>query len=75
MENDYAVGVSDDEWRHDFDEENYTFLKDRGVQFWEKNLEEKDFLKLATRWPLHVSNEIEPLLKEQFTILLKVIAG
>ena len=74
-ENDYWIAVSDDEWRHDFEEENYVPLKSGGVVVLNENLQQKAFLKLAVRWPLQNGNEIEPLYKEQFSTLLNVITG
>ena len=74
-ENDYWIAVSDDEWRHDFEEENYVPLKSGGVAILNENIQQKAFLKLAVRWPLQNGNEIEPLFKEQFSILLNIITG
>ncbi|HYJ38657.1 MAG TPA: hypothetical protein VEV87_08575 [Chitinophagaceae bacterium] len=73
--NDYWIAVSDDEWRHDFEEENYVPLNSGGVAVLNENIQQKAFLKLAVRWPLQNGNEIEPLYKEQFSTLLNVITG
>jgi hypothetical protein len=72
VQNNYWVAISDDEWRHDFEKENYVLLKKGMNELTEK---QKTFLKLAVRWPLEDGNSIEHLLEKQFLILLKIITG
>ena len=74
-QNGYCLAVSDDEWRHDFEERHYVALKESGIRMLEETIKLGSFLKLAVRWPLEHGNEIETLLKEQFSILLNVISG
>jgi hypothetical protein len=71
-QNNYWVAISDDEWRQDFEKENYVSLNKGMHELTEK---QKPFLKLAVRWPLEDGNRIEQLLEKQFLILLKIIAG
>jgi hypothetical protein len=72
--NDYCIAISDDEWRHDFEEENYVALKNGGIKMLEQNIVAGSFLKLAVKWRLQQGNEIELLLKKQFSILIDILS-
>lgn len=74
-ENNYWIGVSNDEWVHDVEEQHYVSLKEGGVRKLEDAIVSESFLKLVVKWPLQKGNAMQPLLKEQYSILLNVIAG
>jgi hypothetical protein len=71
----FSVAISEDEWRHDFESGNYSSLDPGAMDLLERNIYEKDFLKLAVSWNLTNANEIDILLQEQFTILMDVVTG
>jgi hypothetical protein len=72
---DFYVAVSEDEWRQDFEKENYVMLKTGGIDLLDESIQKMAFLKLASRWPLQNGNEISVLLNEQYSAILKVITG
>ena len=73
-EKNFFIGISKDEWSHDFKVANYEKLK-TDKSWFENRVRENEFLKLAASWPLQVSNDIERLLVEEFMVLMKVVAG
>jgi hypothetical protein len=73
--NNYWVNASEEEWAHNVAEEHYVLLKKPGGGDLEETIARGSFLKLVVKWPLQQGNAIEPLLKEQFSMLLQVISG
>ena len=69
----FFLAVSENEWRQDFEEENYVPLEGWEPGLLKKNILQKEFLKIAVRWPLHKGNHLNSLAREQFSILLEVI--
>lgn len=51
------ISIDDDEWRHDFETDNYRKLSDAESEADEHSIEDKDFCKLAVRIPLEEWNE------------------
>ena len=51
--NGFFIGVHEDEWRHDFDEANYTALQGCDPEMLAETLEQKDFCKIAAKTGLH----------------------
>ena len=74
-ENNYWMGVSNDEWVHDVREQHYVSLREGEVRKLEDAIVSESFLKLVIKWPLQKGNAMQPLLKEQFSILLNLISG
>ena len=95
-EKNFYIGVGEEEWRQDFDEDNYLPLGSVGkppgfakkLEFTEppkprrlpllsmdKYFSGKDFLKLAVKWPLSSCNEMQAILEDHYTFLLKVVAS
>jgi hypothetical protein len=73
--NGFSIAVSEDEWRHDFTDENYMRMSD-GFDSSQKNqMKEKEFLKVAVKWPLKESHQIQLLLETQYANLLKVVCS
>ncbi len=69
----FFLAVSESEWRQDFEEENYVSLNGGEPGLLSKNIFQKEFLKIAVRWPLHKGNQLVSLAREQYSILLEVI--
>ena len=71
----FYVSIGEEEWRHDFEETNYLPLS-TSFEVWLKNYSsQKNFLKLAVRWPLSSVNEMEEKLKDHYDFLLRLAAG
>jgi hypothetical protein len=68
----YFIGVSEDEWRHDFEADNYLPLQ-KGVGLLEEAFRNKPFVKLAVRVPLSKWNEAGELIAQQHRLLLDVL--
>lgn len=68
--NDFYVSVSGDEWRHDFEPENYQPLL-AGSNL----LERGDFLKIAVRIPVTKWNEAAGLIAGHHAMLLGILTG
>ena len=71
-EENYSVAISDDEWRHDFEIENYTSVKGSELLF-EEITKQKEFIKLAKRWPIRQANQMVELFATQFANVMNVL--
>jgi len=71
---DFSLAVTEDEWRHDLQDGNYTRVVELESRF-EDTLTRKKFLKLTKVWSLQEVNHMESLLANEFSNLLRVIAG
>ena len=74
VDNDFSLAVSEDEWRHDLQDGNYMRIFELENSF-EETLKQKKFLKLTKAWSLQEVNHMESLLANEFSNLLRVIAG
>ncbi len=70
----FFISIGEDEWRQDFEEDNYLPLNSTNGVLLNKYFSGKDFLKLAVKWPLRSSNEMEPILEDHHAFLLQVVA-
>jgi hypothetical protein len=70
----YSVAVSEDEWRHDFEEGIFEDVSSSEAIFQER-FGQKNFIKLARNWPIQRANQIKMLLAIEFEKIIKVIAG
>ena len=61
----FFVSISDDEWKHDFNENNFIKGKDVSDQFTGK-MEERDFFKVALKYELHHWNMMQSVLPEGY---------
>ena len=71
-EENYSVAVSDDEWRHDFETENYTPVKGAELLFGEIT-KKKEFIKLAKCWSIAQANQMELLFASEFANVINVL--
>jgi len=73
-EENFSVAISNDEWRHDFEIENYTRVKGAEL-FFEEIMKQKEFIKLAKRWPITQANQMELLFASQFANVMNVLTA
>lgn len=68
----FYIALSDDEWRHDFEPDNYQPLA-AGSELFEQMINGK-FLKIALRLPLACWNEASALIERHHTTIINVLA-
>ena len=74
MENDgFFIGVNESPWHHHFEEDNYIALKNITKGEAEKIIQQKDFIKLAVRFPLQQWNDMPELLENAFIKLIGLL--
>ncbi|HYE56045.1 MAG TPA: hypothetical protein VD996_14445 [Chitinophagaceae bacterium] len=71
-ENEFYIGVGDDEWRHDFGSDNYRRVSVDETVF-ERVLAEHAFVKVAANVSLSRWNEAVALLAEKQELMLQVL--
>ena len=70
----FQVCISEDEWRHDFEPDNYKSLKEIGVAELPAILDRLPFTKLAAKIPLDEWNTAKEKVTELYFLLLAVAA-
>ncbi len=68
----FHVSISDDEWRQDFDPDNYSPVS-ISEEIIKANNSEQKFLKLAVNWPLDNTITVIPLIEETYEFLMGVL--
>lgn len=74
-EDDFFIGVGSDQWEHHFEADNYTSLKEYSAVSFNHHLNNKEFLKLAKRFPLACWDDAGDLLLASFSLVIKCLAG
>jgi hypothetical protein len=74
-ENDFFVGAGPDQWEHHFEAGNYTSLKEYEAASFNHHIRNKEFLKLAKRFPLAQWDHAGDLLLASFSLMIKCLAG
>lgn len=69
----FHVCISDVEWRHELDEENYTPISAISAGKFQEVVERQAFLKLSASIPLYHWNESAMLLDQLFGVLVQVM--
>ena len=67
----FYVSISDDEWLHDFNENNFIKVKDVPNQFTVK-VKERNFFKIALKYELHHWNMMQSVLPEGYEKIKKL---
>ena len=67
----FYVSISDDEWLHDFNENNFIKVKDVPNQFTVK-VKERNFFKIALKYELHHWNMMQSVLPEGYQEIKKL---
>jgi hypothetical protein len=71
----FFIGVSADQWEHHFEAGNYSSLQEYDVRSFSHHIHNKEFLKLAKRFPLTQWNEAGDLLLASFSSVIKCLAA
>lgn len=69
----YYINVQESQWHHHFEEDNYISVKDITKDEMAAVFQEKNFLKLAVRFPLQEWEFIPGQLENSFTQLFKLL--
>lgn len=72
---DFSAGISDDEWRHEFEEDNYTSLRQYDTRTIEAMLSANHFCKLSSKIPLQQWNQAGKLLIELYEVIFNSISS
>ena len=67
----FYVSISDDEWLHDFNENNFIKVKEVSNQFTVK-VKERNFFKIALKYELHHWNMMQSVLPEGYQKIKKL---
>ena len=68
----FYVSISDNEWLHDFNENNFIKVKDVPNQFTVK-VKERNFFKIALKYELHHWNMMQSVLPEGYEKIKKIL--
>ena len=68
---DYYLGISENQWEHHFENDNYT-LMNSDLSY---SLADRPFIKLAKKIPLSEWDNVADFLIENFQILLKAVSN
>ncbi len=71
--NDYYICISKNEWEHNFDADNYKKVSDLSGKEFEEISGKKIFLKLAKKFSLNKTAEIESAICSSYEVLVKLI--
>jgi hypothetical protein len=74
-EDDFFICIGADQWEHHFEAGNYTSLKECNADSFVDHINNKDFLKLAKRFPLARWDDAGDLLIASFSSMIKCLAG
>jgi len=81
IENVYAVNqdificINETQWQHHFEADNYLDIKKLTVDVLQDTIIEKQFIKLAIKFPLQSWNKIPSLLENSFTEIITMLKG
>lgn len=65
--------LHDDQWHHHFEENNYCPVNKFTAAAFKESVQQKGFIKLAVKFPLHKWNEMPLLLEKSFLVLLQTL--
>ncbi len=65
--------INDDQWQHHFNAGNYCKVSAMGIEKFENNIKEHQFIKIAIPYSLHLWNEIPVLLEQTFFEMLQLL--
>ena len=71
--NNFYLCINEVEWQHHFEEDNFIALNKLSSAEIEKIIVQQHFIKVAAKFSLHQSNEIEVLLEKSFTDALHLL--
>ena len=72
---DIFICINETQWQHHFEADNYTNIKKLPKDKLQHMMLEKEFIKLAIKFPLQTWNEIPSLLENSFTEIITMLKG
>lgn len=72
LSDDYFIGIHQDPWKHHFESDNYISIRKMCEQELKQLFNNREYIKIATNWPLSNYNRINELFFESWKILLKI---
>jgi hypothetical protein len=69
------ICINETQWQHHFEADNYTDIKKISVDELQHMILEKEFIKLAIKFPLQSWNDIPSLLENSFTEIITMLKG
>ncbi len=73
MEEDVFICIHENEWQHHFEADNYTGIKNLSKEALHSLIIEKQFIKLAIKFPLQPWAELPVLLDQSFVEIIKLL--
>ncbi len=74
-DNHFYINVHPEEWRHDFEIDNYISFRDADTETVETNLINKEFFKIAGKIPLNDWDEVPVNLIRFYKLIIEAIAA
>ena len=72
---DIFICINENQWQHIFEADNYTKIKKFTADVLQEMIVEKQFIKLAIKFPLQSWNDIPSLLENSFTEIITMLKG
>lgn len=69
----FYLCINESQWHHHFEEDNYKAVDKLTQQETETIIRQKQFIKLAVKFPLHQWNEIPALLEKKYTEIIDML--
>ena len=69
----FYLCIHESQWHHHFEEDNYKAVDKLTRQETETIIRQKQFIKLAVKFPLHQWNEIPVLLEKKYTEIIELL--
>jgi hypothetical protein len=73
MQHGYFICINEDQWQHHFKEDNYREVKQLSGQEFEKIIREKEFIKLAVKFPLQEWKGLFESLEDSVDDIMKLL--
>lgn len=70
---DFFLCISDDQWEHHFEKDNYKLVKEITSREFEQLISNKSFVKLAQKYPLQLWDEIPHRLFTEFRKTMEIV--
>lgn len=69
----FYLCINEDPWQHHFEENNYRSINQLTREEFEKIIAQRQFVKLAVRFPLNYWNEVNKMLEENFVTMMQLL--
>ncbi len=69
----FYVCINEDAWQHHFEKENYSFIGQLTKEEFQQVILEKEFVKLAVKFPLNYWSKIPEIFPGKFSLLMQLL--